>query len=115
VIIIGIELRMNVLVVEQDKEPYIEKIWNDLDTMRKKIGSLEIEVVEYEDILIIYNSRGLKDNVPINRYFNELAIRGTFLIAKNNVRELDFEGITAEQIKKYTKIFQLDKEKELEL
>ena len=37
---------MEVLIIEQDKEPYTEKIWNDLETLRKKIGNDNIEVID---------------------------------------------------------------------
>lgn len=113
---IGIELRMKVIVIEQDKEPYVEKIWNDLETLRKKIGNSNIEVVEYEqDTLLIYDADALLNNIPINRYIDGLAIRGTFIIAGNNQRELDFTSLTEEQIEEYTQMLSMDKEEELEL
>ena len=106
---------MEVMIVEPDKTPYLERIWNDLDTLRRKLGDVELEIAEYDDILIIYNARGLAENVPINRYINGMAIRGTFLIAKNNIKEMDFEGLTNEQVDKYMQEFSLEKEEELEL
>ena len=114
-VVIGNELRMKAMIVEPNKEPYIEKIWNDLETFRKKLGDVEIEVVEYKDLLVVYNSRGLNDHVPINRYIDGLAIRGTFLITSNNTQEMDFEGLSDEQIEKYMDMFALDREEEFEL
>ena len=114
-IIIGNELRMKVMIIKPNEEPYIEKIWNDLDTFRKKLGDVEIEVVEYNDLLVVYNSRGLADNIPINRFLDGLAIRGTFLITSNNTQEMDFEGLSDEQIEKYMDMFSLDREEEFEL
>lgn len=105
---------MNVMIIEPNKEPYIERIWNDLESLRKKIGE-EIEVIEYNNVLIVYNLRGLADNIPVNRYIDELAIRGTFIITGNNTKEMDFESLAEEQIEKYTKMFTLDREEELEL
>lgn len=105
---------MKIMIIEPNKQPYIEKIWNDLESLRKKIGQ-EIEVIEYNKVLIVYNSRGLADNIPVNRYIDDLAIRGTFVITGNNTKELDFESLTEEQIEQYTEMFKLDREEELEL
>ncbi len=105
---------MKILIIEPNKQPYTEKIWNDLESLRKKIGQ-EIEVIEYNKVLIVYNARGLADNMPINRYIDELAIRGTFVITGNNTKELDFESLKEEEIEKYTEMFTLDREEELEL
>ncbi len=107
---------MKVMIIEQDKDPYIENIWNDLDTLRKKIGNSNLEVIEYEkDILIVYDASALANNIPINRYLDDLAIRGTFIVAGNNQRELDFMSLTEEQIEEYTKLLSLDREEELEI
>ena len=107
---------MEVLIIEQDKEPYTEKIWNDLETLRKKIGNNNIEVLEYDkDTLFIYNPDALSENLPINRYLNGLAIRGTLIIAGNNQKELDFTSLTQEQIEEYAEMLSLDREEELEL
>ena len=105
---------MKILIIEPNKQPYTEKIWNDLESLRKKIGQ-EIEVIEYNKVLIVYNARGLADNIPVNRYSDELAIRGTFVITGNNTKELDFESLKEEEIEKYTEMFTLDREEELEL
>lgn len=107
---------MKILIIEQDKEPYTDRIWNDLETLRKKIGNDNIEVIEYDrDTLFIYNADALSDGLPINRYIDGLAIRGTLIIAGNNQKELDFMSLTEEQIEEYTEIFSLDREEELEL
>ena len=111
---IGKELRMRVMIIEPDKEPYTERIWNDLNSLRKKLGDVELEVIEYEDILIVFNAKGLIDNIPINRYIDGLAIRGTFLITKNNTEEMDFNGLTDKQVEKYMEKFSLEREEELE-
>lgn len=105
---------MKIMIIDPNKQPYTEKIWNDLESLRKKIGQ-EIEVIENNKVLIVYNSRGLADNIPVNRYIDDLAIRGTFVITGNNTKELDFESLTEEQIEKYTEMFKLDREEELEL
>ena len=107
---------MEVLIIEQDKEPYTEKIWNDLETLRKKIGNSNIEVLEYDkDTLFIYDADALSNNLPINRYIDGLAIRGTLGIAGNYQKELDFTSLTKEQIEEYAEMLSLDREEELEL
>lgn len=106
---------MRVMILEQDKEPYVEKIWNDLDSLSKKLGSKNFEVIEYENILVAFCTNGLADNLPINRYLNGLAIRGNFVITGNNTKELDFQGLSDEQIEKYTEELSINREEELEL
>lgn len=112
---IGIELRINVIVVEQNKEPYIERIWNDLKSLRKKIGNSNIEVIEYDkETLLVYDADALSNNLAINRYLDGLAIRGNFILTGNNQNELDFTSLSEEQIKEYTKLLSLDREEEME-
>ena len=107
---------MEVMIIEKDKEPYTKKIWNDLETLRKLIGNDNIEVIEYDkDTLFIYDADALSNNLPINRYFDGLAIRGTLVIAGNNQKELDFKSLTQEQIEEYMEMLSLDREEELEL
>lgn len=113
---IGIELKMEVMIIEKDKEPYTKKIWNDLETLRKLIGNDNIEVIEYDkDTLFIYDADALSNNLPINRYIDGLAIGGTLIITGNNQKELDFTSLTQEQIEEYMEMLSLDREEELEL
>ena len=104
------------MIIEQNKEPYTERIWNDLESLRKRIGNDNIEVVEYDkETLLIFDADALSNNLSINRYLDGLAIRGTFILAGNNQKELDFTSLTEEQIKEYTEMLSLDREEELEL
>jgi len=107
---------MNVMIIEKDKEPYIAKIWNSLETLRKKIGNDNLEIIEYDkDTLLIFDGEGLSNNLPINRYLDGLALRGTFILAGNDERENDFISLTEEQIEEYMEMLSLDREEELEL
>ena len=107
---------MEVMIIEKDKEPYTKKIWNDLETLRKLIGNDNIEVIEYDkDTLFIYDADALSNNLPINRYIDGLALRGTLIITGNNQKELDFKSLTQEQIEEYMEMLSLDREEELEL
>lgn len=104
------------MIIEQNKEPYTERIWNDLESLRKRIGNDNIEVVEYDkETLLIFDADALSNNLSINRYLDGLAIRGTFILAGNNQKELDFTSLTEEQIEEYTEMLSLDREEELEL
>lgn len=106
---------MRILIIEPNQEPYIEKIWNDLDSLRKTLGNKNLEVVELdEDALLVYDVSALANNVPINRYLYGLAVRGTFIITGNNKRELDFDSLTEEQIEEYTEMLTLEREEEQE-
>ena len=62
-----------------------------------------------------FDADALSNNLPINRYIDGLAIRGTLVIAGNNLKELDFTSLKEEQIEEYTQMFSLDREEELEL
>ena len=91
---------MRILIIEPNQEPYIEKIWNDLDSLRKKLGNKNLEVVELdEDALLVYDVS---------------AIRGTFIITGNNTRELDFDSLTDKQVEEYTEMLTLEREEEQE-
>ena len=115
VIKIGGEIRIKVLIIEDKKEPVIRVVWNDLDTMRNIIGNSNLEVAEYNDILVIYDKTSLAKSLPINRYLDDFAIRGTFILAGNDKKELDFKSLTNEQISDYIEKMTLNREEELEL
>ena len=106
---------MKVLIVEKDKEPYPKNIPNNLDRLRKILKDEEIEVVEYKDVLLIYNENGLRKNIPINRYINEKAIRGIFIFSGNDTKNMDFKDLTEEQIENLIKEFSLEQEVELDI
>lgn len=104
------------MIIEKDKEPYIAKIWNSLETLRKKIGNNNLEIIEYDkETLLVYDAEALSNNLPINRYLDGLAVRGTFIITGNDQREFDFASLTEEQIEEYMEMLSLDREEEMEL
>ena len=106
---------MNVLIIEPNKEPYTKQIPKNLDALRKILGNDIIEVIEYdENALIVYDDSALLDGLPINRYIDNKAIRGNFIITGNDTKTRDFADITQEQIEKYTQQFSLEQEVELE-
>ena len=115
VVKIGGEIRIKVLIIEDKKEPVIGVVWNDLDTMRNIIGNSNLEVAEYNDILVIYDKTSLAKSLPINRHLDDFAIRGTFILAGNDEKEFDFKSLTNEQISNYIEKMTLNREEELEL
>lgn len=70
---------------------------------------------EYEKALLVYDDDSLKKMLPINRYIDGKAIRGAFVLAGNNEKELDWKELTPEQIEKYKNQFSLQREEEIEL
>lgn len=106
---------MNVLIVKANEEPFSKRVENNLDNIRKIVEDENFEVMEYEDYLICYNSKGLINSLSINRYIDGLAVRGTFAITGNNKKEMDFIGLTEEQIDKLMEEFTIDREEDLEL
>ncbi len=72
---------MNVLIIEPTKEPYVKRIPKNLDALRKLVRNNDIEIFVYDtDALIVYDNQSLIKGLPINRYIDNKAIRGVFII-----------------------------------
>ncbi|MDO5556674.1 MAG: DUF3846 domain-containing protein [Clostridia bacterium] len=107
-------LRINVLVVNENKEPCVNRIWNNLEELRNLVGVQNIDVIEYEKALLVYDEDALKKLLPINRYVDDKAIRGTFVITGNDKKTKDFTDLSKQQIQKYKEQFSLQREEEIE-
>ena len=94
---------MLVLIVEENKNPVLKRIPNRLYTLREIIQNEFIEVVNYKDVLLVYDQEAFKKLLPVNRKVDKYNIRGTFIITGNDERYKDFKDLTPEQIEKYTK------------
>lgn len=105
---------VKILVVGHNKEPTINVITNNLGQMRKIVGSENIEVLKYNDILIVFDENAFRKQLPINRVLDGINIRGDFFIAGNDSKNNDFKDLSEEQIEKYTKEFSLEKQIEQE-
>ena len=105
---------MLVLIVEENKNPVLKRIPNRLYTLRKIIQNEFIEVVNYKDVLLVYDQEAFKKLLPVNRKVDKYNIRGTFIITGNDERYKDFKDLTPEQIEKYTKEFEIEQEKNIE-
>ena len=106
---------MTILVVEADKDPYTVTVWKQLAELRKIIGSERLEIEEHEGALIVFNEDAIKKLLPINRYIDDKAIRGVFILTGNNALQQDFDDLTEEQIEKYKNEFALQREEDMEL
>ena len=101
---------LNVLIVENGKEPYEAEIRDELKAKQSVVGGL-IEPVYFaeNDNALIYCDEEflLKDSAP-NRKVGSLVIHGTFMVVGNGENEYG-EGIevslTDEQIKEYSEMF----------
>ncbi len=111
------KLRINILVIEKDKEPYELNVRNMLEKFREIIGTNEIEVdILEKDILLIYDANGTKKEIPTNRILNgTYKIRGTFILAGNDEYHQDFIDLSKENMKKYKNEFSIEKEIKNEL
>jgi len=105
---------MLVLIVEENKNPVLKRIPNRLYTLREIIQNEFIEVVNYKDVLLVYDQEAFKKLLPVNRKVDKYNIRGTFIITGNDERYKDFKDLTPEQIEKYTKEFEIEQEKNIE-
>ena len=101
---------MIVLIIEENNNPIVKRIPNRLDTMRKIVGNNNIEVLKYNDVLVIFDADSYKKGKMINRFLDDIKIRGTFIIAGDDEFSKDFKDLTEEQIDKYTKIFEKEQE-----
>lgn len=106
------KLKIRLLVVEKDKEPYEVIIRNRLEHFRKLVGGENLEVVLLDkDSLLIFDADAGEKNLQVNRMIENLyKIRGTFIITGNNEKEQDFDDLSEEQIKEYKTEFQITKE-----
>lgn len=100
---------MQVLIIQSNKNPILKRIPNRLETMRKIVENENIEVVKYRDVLIVYNEEANRKLLPVNRVIDGLNIRGTFLVTGNDEKYQDFKDLSEEQIKEYSKLFELEK------
>lgn len=99
--------KIRILVVEPYKAPYQIRVEHTLKNLQKVVGGL-IEFVELEhNVDLICNEEGKLLSLPLNRPIRNDIIAGTFFIAGQHYGETI--SLSRKQIKKYKKIFSLDK------
>ena len=92
--------KIRILYKEVGKEPQIMFIENTLEAKQKLVGGL-IEVVPYEDVLIICNEEGKFLNMPPNLVFEYDYIAGNCFVIGDDYKNADFKSLTDEEILKY--------------
>ena len=98
-------MKIKVLIVEPEKEPYEKIIDNELETLQNIVYGL-IEFIEMEKgVDLIINEEGKIDGLPFNRYITNDVIAGTFIIAgERNGKTI---SLSDDMIKKYKEYFKL--------
>lgn len=96
----GENKKIRILYKEIGKEPQIMFIDNTLEAKQKLVGGL-IEVVPYEDVLIICNEEGKLLNMPPNLVFEYDYIAGNCFVIGDDYKNADFKSLTDEEILKY--------------
>ena len=92
--------KIRILYKEVGKEPQIMFIDNTLEVKQKLVGGL-IEVVPYEDVLIICNEEGKILNMPPNLVFEYDYIAGNCFVIGDDYKNADFKSLTDEEILRY--------------
>lgn len=92
--------KIRILYKEVGKEPQIMFIDNTLEAKQELVGGL-IEVVPYEDVLIICNEEGKLLNMPPNLVFEYDYIAGNCFVIGDDYKNADFKSLTDEEILKY--------------
>ena len=92
--------KIRILYKEVGKEPQIMFIENTLEAKQKLVGGL-IEVVPYEDVLIICNEEGKLLNMPPNLVFEYDYIAGNCFVIGDDYKNADFKSLTDEEILRY--------------
>lgn len=92
--------KIRILYKEIGKEPQIMFIDNTLEAKQKLVGGL-IEVVPYDDVLIICNEEGKILNMPPNLVFEYDYIAGNCFVIGDDYKNADFKSLTDEEILKY--------------
>lgn len=104
---------MKILVVEPLKSPYVKEIDGSLESMQKIVGGLiqAIYPFDHPEIALICNDEGKLMRFPLNRALFDKdgnivdIVAGTFFLCSAPHKSDSFEGLSDEQIAKYTKRF----------
>lgn len=94
--------QIRILYKEVGKLPKIKFIDNTLEAKQKLVGGL-IEVVPYNDLLIVCNEEGKINNLPPNVVFDYDYIAGNFFVIGDDYKNADFKSLTLEEIEKVRK------------
>ena len=94
--------KMRVLYKKVGESPVVKIINASLEAKQELVGGL-IEVVPYEDVLIICNEEGKILNMPPNVVFDYDYIAGDFFVIGDDYEHGDFKSLTKDEIEYYKK------------
>ena len=102
--------KINVLIVEPHKEPYMKEIGTDLDSLQAEVDGLIQVIYPYEDLVgIVCNEEGKINGMELNRAIysedNDIIdiIAGKFMVV--GLDEDRFGSLTPEQQEKFADMF----------
>ena len=95
---------IKILLKKVGKDPEVIEIRNTLEEKQRLVGGL-IEVIPYDDLLLICNEEGKLLNLPPNLIFEYDYIAGDCFLAGDDFENGDFKSLTDEEIESYTKEF----------
>ncbi len=94
--------KMRVLYKKVGENPVVKIINASLEAKQELVGGL-IEVVPYEDVLIICNEEGKILNMSPNVVFDYDYIAGDFFVIGDDYEHGDFKSLTKDEIEYYKK------------
>lgn len=92
--------KIRILYKEVGEEPKVKIIENTLEAKQELVGGL-IEVVPYEDVLLICNEEGKLLNMPPNLVFDYDYIAGNCFVIGDDYENGDFKSLTDEELFRY--------------
>lgn len=98
------EKELRILLKRFGRDPEVKVIENTLKAKQLLVGGL-IEVVPYDDLLLICNEEGKILNFPPNLKFDYDYIAGDCFLVGDDFENADFRSLTDEEIEKYTEDF----------
>lgn len=107
---------IKILVVEPKKEPFVKEIKNSIGEIYG-IVYFPFEIIEIEKDVVLISSLGAKEIkdrfFPANRVYKDKIIYSSFAILGK--RNNNYISLSAEQIKKYTDMFSLQKDLKMQI
>ena len=94
--------RIRILFKAVGQPAKIVTIPNTLEAKQKLVGGL-IEVIQYDDVLLVCNDEGKLLNLPPNLVFESDYIAGNCFIIGDDYENGDFKSLTLDEIEKYKK------------
>lgn len=94
--------KIRILFKPVGKPAKIMTIPNTLKAKQKLVGGL-IEVVQYDDVLLVCNEEGKLLDMPPNLIFDYDYIAGNFFVIGDDYKNGDFRSLTFDEIEKYKK------------